>query len=54
MQFGFKQDPNREPHLFSENVVSLSRVLERFSQVRLERLDLGEQVNETIVYERRP
>ena len=51
---GYNQGPNREPYLFSENVASLSRVLERFVEVRIERRDLGERVDETVVYERRP
>ena len=54
LQFGFSQDANREPHLFSENVASLSQSLERFTEVRLERRDLGERVDETVIYERRP
>ena len=49
---GFDQNPNREPYLFSENVASLSEALERFTEVRLERRDLGERVDETVVYER--
>jgi hypothetical protein len=51
---GFNQGTNREPNLFSENVASLSRTLERVVEVRLERQDLGERVDETVVYERRP
>ena len=51
---GYNQGPNREPNLFSENVASLSRTLERVVEVRLERRDLGERVDETVVYERRP
>lgn len=51
---GYNQGANREPQLFSENIASLSQSLERFVEVRVERRDLGERVDETIVYERRP
>jgi len=48
-----KSGANREPHLFSENIASLSQALERFVEVRVERRDLGERVDETVVYEQR-
>ena len=55
LQYGApNQGENREPNLFSENVASLSRALERVVEVRLERRDMGERVDETVVYERRP
>jgi hypothetical protein len=55
LQFGgFDQGENREPNLFSENIASLSETLGRVVEVRLERRDLGERVDETVVYERRP
>jgi hypothetical protein len=47
-------DPNREPNLFSENIASLSQTLDRLVEVRIERRDLGERIDETVVYERRP
>ncbi|MCB1020959.1 MAG: hypothetical protein KDC27_13585 [Acidobacteria bacterium] len=54
LQFGGYDRPNREPYLFSENMASLSDTLERFTDVTVERRDLGERVDETVVYARRP
>ncbi|MEZ5365781.1 MAG: hypothetical protein R2748_26485 [Bryobacterales bacterium] len=55
LQFGgYGQGANREPYLFSENIASLSDALERVTEVTVERRDLGERVDETVVYARRP
>ena len=42
--------PGREPHLFSENIASLSRALGRVGSVRVETVEGPERRDQTVVY----
>ena len=47
---GGYRGPGREPNLFSENIASLSRALQRVGSVRVERVEQADRRLETVVY----
>ncbi len=46
----YAANTDREPFLFSENIASLSRTLERVQEIQVQRIDNGDHVAETVSY----
>jgi hypothetical protein len=49
-RFGLASGPNREPHLFSENIAGLSDALSGYQSLEIVRRDRASHISETVVY----